>query len=171
MILKLTRVQIRKLKAFITSLKCSSTAIHIVQCWGQMRENCHLFESHQSCVLSASLIQAHAELRWFHSFVLSLDRNPLGSEFCENIIESAECIKSKRIAKKKPFSAQIIKDILDTYNKEDASLKDVRIAALCSLAFAGFFRYNELCNIAANHVEFVYEIAWFLGVFGINTGS
>ena len=25
----------------------------------------------------------------------------------------------------------------------DANLKDVRIAALCSLAFAGFFRYNE----------------------------
>ena len=27
-------------------------------------------------------------------------------------------------------------------------------AALCSLAFARFFRYNELCNIAPNHIEF-----------------
>ena len=33
-------------------------------------------------------------------------------------------------------------------------MKDVRIAALCSSAFAGFFRYNELCNIAHNHIEF-----------------
>ena len=59
-----------------------------------------------------------------------------------------------QLPRKKPFSSQIIKDILDAYNKEDANLKDVRIAALCSLAFAGFFRYNELCNISPNHIEF-----------------
>lgn len=84
----------------------------------------------------------------------SLDRNPLDSEFCKNIIESAKRIKSKPVAKKKPFSSQIIKDILDAYNKEGSNLKDIRIAALCSLAFAGFFRFNELCNIAPNHIEF-----------------
>ena len=33
-------------------------------------------------------------------------------------------------------------------------MKGVRIAALCSLAFAGFFRYNALGNIAPNHIEF-----------------
>lgn len=76
------------------------------------------------------------------------------SEFCKNLIQSAKRIKSKPIAKKKPFSSQIIKDVLDAYNKEDANVKDVRIAALCSLACAGFLRYNELCNIAPNHIEF-----------------
>ena len=40
------------------------------------------------------------------------------------------------------------------YNKEGSNLKDISIAALSSLAFAGFFRYNELCNIAPNHIEF-----------------
>ena len=83
-----------------------------------------------------------------------LDRNPLDSEFCKNIIESAKRIKSKPVAKKKPFSSQIIKDILNAYNKEGSNLKDIRIAALSSLAFAGFFRFNELCNIAPNHIEF-----------------
>ena len=43
----------------------------------------------------------------------SLDRNPLGTEFCRNLIESAKRIKSKPIAKKKPLSSEIIKDILD----------------------------------------------------------
>ena len=110
--------------------------------------------NHQSCASSVSLIQAHAALKWFHPFVPSLDHNLLDSEFCKNLIESAKRIKSKPIAKKKPFSSQIIKDILDAYNKQDANVKDVRITALCSLAFAGFFRYNELCNIAPNHIEF-----------------
>ena len=85
--------------------------------------------------------------------MLSLDHNPLDSEFCKNIIESAKRIKSKPIARK-PFSSQIIKDILDAYNKEDANLKDVGIAALCLLAFARFFCYNEFCNIAPNHIQF-----------------
>ena len=49
--------------------------------------------------------------------------------------------------------SQIIKDILDAYNKEGSDLKDIRIAALCSLAFAGFFRFNELCNIAPNRIS------------------
>lgn len=36
-------------------------------------------------------------------------------------------------------------------------MKDLRVAALCSLAFAGFFRYNELCNIVPSHIEFHSE--------------
>ena len=68
----------------------------------------YLFEIHQSYASSA-LIQAHATLKWLHSFVPSLDRNRLDSECCKNIIESAKRIKSKPVAKKKPFSSQIIK--------------------------------------------------------------
>ena len=52
--------------------------------------------------------------------------------------------------KKKPITTEIIKNILDVYSKEDANLKDLRIAALCSFAFAGLFRYAELCNIVPN---------------------
>ena len=33
-------------------------------------------------------------------------------------------------------------------------MKNLRIAALCSLAFAGFFRYDELCSIVPKHIEF-----------------
>ena len=53
-------------------------------------------------------------------------------------------------------TTESIRSILETCirNKEDASSKDFRIAALCSLAFAGFFRYDELCNIVPKHIEF-----------------
>ena len=96
------------------------------------------------CLKSSSLVLL---LKWLHSFVPSLDRNPLDSDFCRNIVESAKRHKSQPIMKKKPITTEIIKNILDVYSKEDANLKDLRIAALCSLAFAGFFRYDELCNI------------------------
>lgn len=84
-----------------------------------------------------------------------LDRNPLDSEFCRNVIESAKRQKSAQpVMKKKPISTEIIRRILDIHNKKDANLKNLRIAALCSLAFAGFFRYDELCNIVPKHIEF-----------------
>ena len=37
----------------------------------------YLFEVQQSCASSSSVILAHAALKWLHSFVPSLDRNPL----------------------------------------------------------------------------------------------
>ena len=147
-----TKAYLRVIKKFLEWCKSKNLSVQLP--FSVSTVSLYLFESLQSCASSASLIQAHAALKWFHSFVPSLDRNPLDSEFCRNIIESAKRIKSKPVAKKKTFSSQIIKDILDAYNKENANLKDVRIAALCSLAFAGFFRYNELCNIAPNHIEF-----------------
>ena len=78
----------------------------------------------------------------------------LNSDFCRNIIESAKRQRSQPIMKKKPITTEIIKNILDVYNKEYSNLKDLRIAALCSLAFAGFLRYDDLCNIVPKHIEF-----------------
>ena len=78
----------------------------------------------------------------------------MDSEFCRNIIESAKRQKSQPVMKKKPITTDIIRSILDIHNKKDANLKNLRIAALCSLAFAGFFRYDELCNIVPKHIEF-----------------
>ena len=48
--------------------------------------------------------------------------------------------------KKKPITADIIRSILDVYNKKDANSKNLRIAALCSIAFAGFFRYDDFMH-------------------------
>ena len=45
----------------------------------------YLFKVQQSGASSSSLILIHAALKWLHSFVPSLDRNPLDSEFCRNI--------------------------------------------------------------------------------------
>ena len=98
-------------------------------------------------------ITGSSQLKWLHSFVPSLDRNPLDSEFCRNIIESVKGQKSQLVMKKKPVTTDIIRSILDIHNKENSNLKNLRIAALCSLAFAGFFRYDVLFNIVPKHIE------------------
>ena len=118
----------------------------------------YLFEVQQSCSSSSSVILTHTALKWLHSFVPSLDCNPLDSDFCRNIIESAKRQRSQPIMKKKPITTEIIRNILDVHNKEDSNLKDLRIAALCSLAFAGFLRYDDLCNIAPSILSFIMII-------------
>lgn len=44
--------------------------------------------------------------------------------------------------------------IVNKFASPNANLKDLRLACLCSLGFAGFFRYNELSNILPVHLEF-----------------
>ena len=114
----------------------------------------YLFDVQQSCTSSSSVILTHAALKWLQSFVPSVDCNPLNSDFCRNIIESAKRQRSQPIMKKKPITTEIIRNILDVYNKEYSNLKGLRIAALCSLAFAGFLRYDDLCNIVPKDIEF-----------------
>ena len=120
----------------------------------------YLFEIYQSCASSAlPLIQAHAALKWFHSFIPNLGQNPLDNEFCKNIIESSRCIKAQAASKKRPLSSQIIKVVIDVYCKEESNLKDLRVAALCSLTIAGFFSVQLIEQYLPSHTEFHTDYA------------
>ena len=84
-----------------------------------------------------------------------MHRNPLDSEFCRNIIKSAKRTPEITASyEKEAYYHRHHKSILDIHDKKDANLKNLRIAALGSLAFAGCFRYDELCNIVPKHIEF-----------------
>ena len=48
----------------------------------------------------------------------------------------------------------IIKSIIDKFAGPSASLKVVGVACICSLGYAGFFRNDELSNIAPEHLGF-----------------
>ena len=50
-----------------------------------------------------------------------------------------------------------LKKIIDKFAAEGASLKDLTIAALCTLGFACFFRFSELSNILCKHIVFLED--------------
>ena len=116
----------------------------------------YLFKVYQTSNSYASPVMAHAALKWFHSFGLSNGANPLDSSICHNSLEAARRNKPATV-KKAPISAEIIKDIIDKLAGSSANIKDIRVACICSLGFAGFFR-----NIAPMHLEFFPD---HLGVF------
>ena len=62
--------------------------------------------------------------------------------------------KEQSSSQKNPVDPAVFRSIIDRHGAEEASLKDLRIAAISSLGFAGFFRFNELANIQPKHLTF-----------------
>ena len=56
--------------------------------------------------------------------------------------------------RKSPWTLLSLEALFDRHGTEEASVKHLRIAAISSLGFAGFFRFNELANIHPQHPMF-----------------
>ena len=103
------------------------------------------------------MVLIHAALKWLHSFTPDDCPNPLDNACCRSMIECAKRTRSLPVSKK---NADVVKSIIDRFGAEGASLKDLRIGAVTSLGFAGFFRFNELANIQPNHIFFHEEYSY-----------
>ena len=86
-------------------------------------------------------------------FGLSNGTSPLDSSICHNLLEAARRDKPAVSVKKAPISTEIIKGIIDKFASPSANLR-TRVACICSLGFAEFFRYDELSSIAPVHLRF-----------------
>ena len=95
----------------------------------------------------ATLSLTHAALKWFHSFIPGIISNPLDAAICHNLLEAAKRSKPV-VSKKEPISAVTIKKIIDKFAGPSANLRDLRLACMCSLGFAIFFRYDEFISFA-----------------------
>ena len=113
----------------------------------------YLFKVYGSSSSYASSVMTHTAFKWIHLFGLSDGASLLDSSICHNLLEAARCDKSVSV-KKVPISAEIIKSIIDNFGGPSAILKDIRVACICLLGFAGFFLCDELSNIAPAHLEF-----------------
>ena len=102
----------------------------------------------------AQQLRSPAALKWFHSFAHDDGPNPLDNACWKKLIECTQRTKGNPVKEKKPLDPTIIRSIIDRHGTEEASLKDLRIAAISFLGFAGFLRFNELSNIQPKHLTF-----------------
>ncbi|RMX58902.1 hypothetical protein pdam_00016337, partial [Pocillopora damicornis] len=100
----------------------------------------------------ATLLLSHANLKRFHSFFPCNDNSPL------NTVKRCKPVT----VKKAPMPTDVIRSIMNKYAGPSANLEDLRYACICSIGLAGFFRYDELSNIAPAHLKFCPE---YLRVF------
>jgi len=114
----------------------------------------YLFGLDQQLRSPASMVLVNTALKCFHSFVPHDGPNPLDNACCKSLIECAKRTRSNPVYKKKPVDPTIIRSIIDRHGSDEASVKDLRIAAIFSLGFGGFFRFNEFSNIQPKHLAF-----------------
>lgn len=93
----------------------------------------------------SALETAFYSVRWAHN-IYDL-RNPCDSECVSLVLESAKRILSKPVVKKEPVTPEMLSLICNVYAFEGANLSQLRIAAICVTAFAGFLRFNEVAGL------------------------
>ena len=82
--------------------------------------------------------------------------------YVEIEVEAEKRQKKRAVTKKEPASPELVKAIVTRCGHEDATLKDLRLANMCVLSFAGLFRSKELLDIRMR------DIKWFDDHFVIN---
>ena len=105
----------------------------------------HLMESAQHFSVIES---AYYSIKWAHSLVGV--NNPCDSEVITYLVDAARRKLNRPIKKKESVT---LDKLFAKYNTADRTLKYLRLLILCSLAYTGFLRYNELCNIKAKHIN------------------
>lgn len=94
---------------------------------------------------------AYSTLKWVHG-ILPVCTNPLESMLCRHLVEAEKRAPHKPVAKKEPVDLDLIKAIVEKYASEGSTLKDVGLATMCVLAYAGLFRSKELLDIQLGHI-------------------
>ena len=61
--------------------------------------------------------------------------------------------------------AHVIRSIINKYTGPSANLEDLRLACICSICLARFFRYDELSNLAPTHLKHLKFCPEYLRVF------
>lgn len=71
-----------------------------------------------------------------------------------SIVEGFQRLLAKPKVKKEPITPAILQDIVSSLS-EEASLTDLKLAAICLLAYAAFFWFDELSKLRGRDVRFL----------------
>ena len=92
----------------------------------------------------AAAEEAVHALNWAHN--LAGLESPTQSPLVQTTLEGVKRLLAKPVQKKKPVSLDILADLVEDCCRYP-TLSNVRLAAACLLAFAGFLRCDELINL------------------------
>ena len=101
----------------------------------------HLGESKQS---KAAVEEAVNCLSWVHTLAGLV--SPANDPFVRATLEGLKRACARPVQKKVPFPPEMLQTIVQDSRKNNR-LVNIRLATVCLLGFAGFFRYDELANI------------------------
>ncbi|CAG2240881.1 unnamed protein product [Mytilus edulis] len=102
----------------------------------------------------SSVETAFYSIKWAHKLANLVD--PCESDLVGSIVESSKRILNRPVQKKEPIDATTIKTLFNRFCNP-RTLRDLRLLSICTVSYAGFLRYSELCSIKANNLAFKPE--------------
>ena len=76
------------------------------------------------------------------------------SQYCEELTGTSKRSLEKAKSKKEPITPDHLAALVNKFGNAKASLKNLRLLALCLIGYAGFLRFNELSNIKRKDIIF-----------------
>ena len=82
--------------------------------------------------------------------------NPFDSSFVKAVLEGCKRFSAKSVSttKRLPILPEHLHALVDKFTGSDAGLSDIGDVCFCLVVFAGFLRFNELCNIKWSDIVF-----------------
>ena len=79
--------------------------------------------------------------------------SPTDNPFVQLAFEVCQRLCQSETTKKVPITSQMIKALVNKFERENASLRDLRFLLTCLLGFTGFLRIEELLLIKIKHLR------------------
>ena len=121
----------------------SFTSIHI---------SLYLIQLSGSASSISKLDEAIYGIAWAHK--LAGFENPCNDNLVSSVREGVYRKIGHSVVKKEPRTPQVLQNIVDKYAFPTCSLKEIRIACMCLLSYAGFLRFSELANLRRSDIRF-----------------
>lgn len=101
---------------------------------------------------TSTLNESFYAISWAHKLAGYYD--PCKSDLVISVKEGAHRMRGHSVHKKEPITPDILKNICILYGNNQSNLKNLRLACMCVLSYAGFLRYSELANLKMNNISF-----------------
>lgn len=86
-------------------------------------------------------------IKWYHDCIPCVNCNPCDCKFIRIVLQGMKKLLSKPICKKEPITPEILSAIVANFGHASSKLIHIRLCSMFLLAFAGFFRYDEISNL------------------------
>jgi hypothetical protein len=103
----------------------------------------------------SSINEAFYSISWAHK--LAGVYNPCTSYFVLSVKEGVIRTVGHTIHKKDHITPEILKQIVTKYGTTSSNLKDLRLATMCLICYAGFLRFSELVNLKRSNRKFLSD--------------
>ncbi len=101
---------------------------------------------------TSSINEAFYAISWAHK--LAGLQNLCESDLVRTVKEGALRSVGHYVVKKEPITPEIMVNLVERYGNSRSNLKDLRIACMCLISYAGFLRFAELANLKRNNLQF-----------------